>query len=77
MIYVLILLQLYKKHDTVAISSSDNNIYASDAEKLPKEAVRPRSMTADARSSKGDTVKKGFDKAGKTESKDDNSEATR
>jgi hypothetical protein len=63
------------------VSSSDNDMYASDAEMLPKEAARLRSMTADARSAEGDAVEEGFDEAGdgriETESEDDNPEATR
>jgi hypothetical protein len=78
MFYILTSLQLYKRHD--AVSSSDNDMYASDAEKLPKEAARPRSMTVDARSTEGDT-EEGLDEARdgcvETESEDDNPEATR
>ena len=78
MTYIHTLLQLYKKH---VVSLSDNDLCASDAKKLPKEAARQRSMTVDARSTEGDTVEEGFDKAEdgcvETESEDDNPEATR
>ena len=63
------------------VSLSNNDIYASDAEKLLKEAARPRLMTIDARFTEGDTVEEGFDEVGdenvETESEDDNPEATR
>ena len=78
MIYILTSLQLYKKPDVVP--SSDDGLYASDAEKLTKEAVRPRSTTIDAGSTEGDTVEEGLDDVEdslETESEDDNPEATR
>jgi hypothetical protein len=79
MIYILTSPQLYKKHDTVSLS--DNNMYASDAEKLRRRAARPRSMTVNARSSEGDTVEERIDEAGdgriETESEDEDPEATR
>ena len=79
MIYILTWLQLYKKCEVVSLSNND--MYASDAEKLLKEAARPRLMTIDARFTEGDTVEEGFDEVGdenvETESEDDNLEATR
>jgi len=79
MIYILTSLQLYKKCD--AVSLSDNDLYASDAEKLPRDTVRLRSITVDARSAEGDTVEEGFNEAGdgciETESEDNNPKAIR
>lgn len=78
LINVLTFLQLYKKRDTV--SSSDNDMYESNAETLLKKAVRLRSTTVDVRSTEGE-AEKGFDEAGggciETESKDENPEATK
>ncbi len=80
--YIHTLLQLYKKRDSVY--SSDNDMYASDADNLPKGVARQSSMSMSvgARSTEGDVADgEGFDEVEgghvETESEDEDPEATR